>query len=105
MIIRFVEKLDAAGLSQLLKRVEKVGVPAFTLFNKNARKAVSNFELLTLLFEMIYLLKNDVVGGKVALSGGSFKNLLVQIMVKIEFEEVALLNLRSSQYAGAEVSI
>jgi len=105
VIVRFVKKLNAARLSKLLKRFEKIRIPAFTLFNEDACDAVRNLELFPLSFETVYLLQNDVVGGKVALSGGSFKDMSVQGLVKVEVEEVALLHLWSSQEAGVEVSI
>ncbi len=83
MIIRFVEEFHTTRLSQLSKRFNEAGIPAFTLLNKNAGDAVSHFELLPLMLETVNLFEDDIVCWKIAFPRCSFKDLSVQFIVKI----------------------
>jgi hypothetical protein len=83
MIIRFVEELNAASLSQLPEGFDESGVPPLALFDEDSCYAVGDLEAFGIMLEAVYLLQNDVVGWKVTLSGSSLEDLSVQGMVKI----------------------
>jgi len=105
MIVGFVQELHTTGVCKLLERIEKAGVPAFALFNENSGKPVGNFKLSLTMFEPVDLFQYGVVCWKVTFSGGSFENMLVKVIVKIQAEKVVLSNEWSREYVGMKISV
>jgi hypothetical protein len=77
MVVRFIEELNTTSLSQLSKGFNKMGIPTLTLFDEDTCYAVGYLEPFGIVLEAVYLFQNDAVGGKVTLSGGTFKDLSV----------------------------